>query len=512
MTIKNLYPKSRPQIIYNVINGRPEAPGSSAFSRASIGTYVDSAGLLQTASADQPRFNYDPYTGEYLGLLLEEANLNAWPNGYMQTYSGKNNPNSDQDMGPLGTVNAAFLENDDPAEDGGYAYNGAGSYAEGVVVTISYYVKSPAGRPVVRNSTYAGSQAIDFLFVYRDSFANDPDATCTQVADDVWLIKQTVTGNKGTYQNAGFSRPRTGYTSSAARPMWFSGVQIEEGRARSSFIETNSGKTEGRAADLFSLTTSSNFDNGFSLLLDSDTTTEDFVYKIKASGIEIASLTNDGGTLVWDINGKSAQLNGEYPQVGFLSGRVRTVSSFGPADQGDQLNYLYTTGISFPTTAAPGAGADELELGVPQTLKALYLWNGQLGDTEAVSVIKGEYNVVPNEPILADSYSFVYNTDPNNEGINVASLDRIIPTVSMRVYWGDGQSSRYEQGVLPQHTYPYPGQYRIQIVADDGLDSATLWNGGQDNITRVDQWAPQHRVGATGSGFTGDDLFRILYY
>ena len=63
----------------------------------------------------------------------------------------------------------------------------------------------------------------------------------------------------------------------------------------------------------------------------------------------------------------------------------------------------------------------------------------------------------------------------------------------MRVYWGDGQSSRYEQGVTPSHTYPYAGQYRIQVVADDGFDSVRLSDVNQ-TIIRVDQWSPEYRV------------------
>jgi len=46
------------------------------FSRASTGTYVDNSGVIQTASADTPRFDHDPVTGESLGLLTEEARTN----------------------------------------------------------------------------------------------------------------------------------------------------------------------------------------------------------------------------------------------------------------------------------------------------------------------------------------------------------------------------------------------------------------------------------------------------
>lgn len=46
------------------------------FTRASSGTFVDSAGVLQTAATDVPRFDHNPTTGESLGLLVEESRTN----------------------------------------------------------------------------------------------------------------------------------------------------------------------------------------------------------------------------------------------------------------------------------------------------------------------------------------------------------------------------------------------------------------------------------------------------
>jgi hypothetical protein len=46
------------------------------FTRASSATYIDSAGTLQTAAVDVPRFDHNPTTGESLGLLPEEQRTN----------------------------------------------------------------------------------------------------------------------------------------------------------------------------------------------------------------------------------------------------------------------------------------------------------------------------------------------------------------------------------------------------------------------------------------------------
>ena len=53
------------------------------FTRASSGTYTDSAGVLQTAATDVPRFDHDPTTGESLGLLVEEQRTNSIRNNTM---------------------------------------------------------------------------------------------------------------------------------------------------------------------------------------------------------------------------------------------------------------------------------------------------------------------------------------------------------------------------------------------------------------------------------------------
>jgi hypothetical protein len=50
------------------------------FTRASIGTYYDAAGVLRTAAANTPRLDHDPATGAALGLLVEEARTNGIPN------------------------------------------------------------------------------------------------------------------------------------------------------------------------------------------------------------------------------------------------------------------------------------------------------------------------------------------------------------------------------------------------------------------------------------------------
>lgn len=46
------------------------------FTRASSGSYFDSNGLIQIAAINTPRFDHNPFTGESLGLLIEEQRTN----------------------------------------------------------------------------------------------------------------------------------------------------------------------------------------------------------------------------------------------------------------------------------------------------------------------------------------------------------------------------------------------------------------------------------------------------
>ena len=500
MTIKNLYPDSRPQSIYNVINGRPELPAASTFSRASQAGYFDADGLFKIAEPGVPRFNYDNTTGEFLGLLLEPTSRNeSAPNAdcpQFQNFGGDNTEYST--MLPSGVVgNARRLRIPNPSQPyATFRMNAIANYSGSAKWSASMWVKNTPGIVLPQQ------QAVTWMISGAGYTGKGYEVTDEWRRIELTQVPRAANNllNVDIYQPVNW----------CDFLVW--GFQLEAQPAATSYISVEQ-QGRDRAADVFSLTTSSDFDGGYSLLLDSDTTTEEYLYRIKASGTTISELKNDNGTLEWDINGTSAQSSGLYPQVGFVNGRVRTVSSFGAADGSVQNNYLYTTGLSFPTPAVVAPGADELEFGVPQTLKALYLWNGQLSDTEAVSVIKGEYNVVPNEPIFDDSYSFVYNTDPTDIGETSITLPYINPTVSERIYWGDGTNQRYEGGSsrpIPQHTYPYPGQYRIQITADDGFDRVTLGYDVDNVITRVDQWAPQHRVGAS-VGFTGTEMVRLLF-
>jgi len=69
------YPVVRPSLDLDFT--QEELDPRITFSRGSIGTRVNRNRLIETVAANQPRFDYDPVTGECKGLLIEESRINS---------------------------------------------------------------------------------------------------------------------------------------------------------------------------------------------------------------------------------------------------------------------------------------------------------------------------------------------------------------------------------------------------------------------------------------------------
>jgi len=74
MTIRNLYPDTRPSLNLDFTNSKRLDPRIT-FTRMSIGTYTDESGIIRTAADNEARFDHDS-DGNSLGLLIEEARTN----------------------------------------------------------------------------------------------------------------------------------------------------------------------------------------------------------------------------------------------------------------------------------------------------------------------------------------------------------------------------------------------------------------------------------------------------
>lgn len=97
-----------PEKLYSVI---PEdGTGDFTVSRNGTGTRVNKDGLIESMPAHVPRFNYDPITGEFLGVLVEPAatNLIEWSEDFSNSYWLKSSSTviSNQTISPDGQTNA----------------------------------------------------------------------------------------------------------------------------------------------------------------------------------------------------------------------------------------------------------------------------------------------------------------------------------------------------------------------------------------------------------------------
>lgn len=68
---------------FNFLNGQELDPSITFTRTGGTATFFNSAGVLTTAAADQPRFDYNPSTLASLGLLIEEARTNSIRNNTM---------------------------------------------------------------------------------------------------------------------------------------------------------------------------------------------------------------------------------------------------------------------------------------------------------------------------------------------------------------------------------------------------------------------------------------------
>jgi hypothetical protein len=86
--------------------------GDFTVSRNGTATYFDKDGLLKTAAADEPRFEFDPLTGDFKGVLVEPSATNLFQRSedFANSYWAKNNvtisSNDSGTLAPNGTQTA----------------------------------------------------------------------------------------------------------------------------------------------------------------------------------------------------------------------------------------------------------------------------------------------------------------------------------------------------------------------------------------------------------------------
>jgi len=249
------------------LNDRVSSSNLITFTRASSGTYVDGAGIIQSATTNTPRFDHDPVTGESLGLLKEEAstNLLTYSEEFDQSAWQKSNATvtSNAIAAPDGTTTADLVL-DNTVNTSHSIGHDSPTLSSGIDYTFSVYAKaqdldhcflllySGGGAFPTTAASYdltnktASSAAGTPAFSIEDagngwrrlSITETTTSAATTVAevrlsqDGVWANRNYLGSEEGIY-------------------LW--GAQLEAGSVPTSYIQTTS-STVTRAADILSIT------------------------------------------------------------------------------------------------------------------------------------------------------------------------------------------------------------------------------------------------------------------
>jgi hypothetical protein len=228
MTIKHLFPPSKPTLDLNFAAERSLDPRIT-FTRASTGTYVDANGIVRTAVNDEPRFDYDPATGESLGWLIEEARTNYCTNSDSPGSWSPTNGATSQTFASVTAPDGSALTQGFRLPDAGSRVYPTVSSPGTIVPSASIYARAVSGTTTVS------------VFIQGGVVTSN-----ISVPSDRW-VRITGTGASNTVTAISV---RGNSTQSSDVYLW--GAQLEAGAFSTSYIPT-SGSTVTRAADIVTI-------------------------------------------------------------------------------------------------------------------------------------------------------------------------------------------------------------------------------------------------------------------
>ena len=238
------------------------ATGSSlvTFTRASSGTFVGSAGVIQAAATDVPRFDHNPTTGESLGLLVEaqRTNLLLWSEEFSDAaWTPLSVPaavTANNAIAPNGTLTADLITGVSAAAD---QLQQVVTVLNSTVYTYSIYIKQNTtlltriGLFNATASTWMG--AVDIAWVAgvpsTSSTIGSPSSISYVAANNGWYRCSFALTTTATSAQVHFHPDRSNTQASA----WIWGAQLEEGAFPTSYIPTTTAAAT-RSADVASIT------------------------------------------------------------------------------------------------------------------------------------------------------------------------------------------------------------------------------------------------------------------
>lgn len=222
---------------------------TGTFSRASTATYWDANGVLQTAAVDEPRWQWDPATGEFEGLLVEDEATN------LLTYSAqfddaawtktRSSVSANAVVAPDGTTTSDKLV-EDTSVTTTHLLSRSLTFTAGLSYVLSVFFK-PAERPAIElrfaSGAFSSNQAMEFDADtgVTTVAAGTPTGSMLELADGWWYCTMTATAatTASSAINLRISNgATTAYTGDGVSGIYIWGAQLEVGTESTSYIPT----------------------------------------------------------------------------------------------------------------------------------------------------------------------------------------------------------------------------------------------------------------------------------
>jgi hypothetical protein len=258
MTIKQLYPTQRPALDLNFARQKRLDPRVT-FTRGSTATYVGSDGLIKTAADDEARFDYDPVTGESLGLLLEAEETNLVTNSEVLTSYSNLTVTSDAATAPDGNLTADKLIPN--TTNANHISRKSATTSNTNQHTFSLYAKADGYNFLhirFSTNTTVGGPIVSLITGEKTGFSgSDYDVESFNIGNSWWRFAVTFTPTAAATTTIDIYPCETGtsttFPGDGTSGVLAWGAQLEESPYPTSYIPT-SGATITRAADTASIT------------------------------------------------------------------------------------------------------------------------------------------------------------------------------------------------------------------------------------------------------------------
>jgi hypothetical protein len=275
MSISQNFPAISPTLNLNFARSKKLDPRIT-FTRTSSATRTNAQGLIETVSANVPRFDhsYNSSTGSVnsLGLLVEESRTNLttyseqFDNAAWSKFNVGVTTNTSSTTAPDGTTNSELMTR--TTTSAAYFLKGHTKAASSITYTASAFVKKSVGNycALTAQGTYPSRAAVVFdinsgtisrAATAYSSFTN-ASASITSYPNGWYRISLTATSDTATtydtyfnFNSNGVEIDVTDSASNSAGFIW--GAQLEAGAFPTSYIPTVA-STVTRSADNASMT------------------------------------------------------------------------------------------------------------------------------------------------------------------------------------------------------------------------------------------------------------------